>query len=111
MKLGQTLRELRIADHKTQQEICESCGFKQGNYTSWETGRYIPSAENLIKLANYFGCTTDYLLGRESEDGTIVIKSDTQYSDEEQEFIKYYRKLSARQKFAALSFVKGMLAG
>lgn len=26
-----------------------------------------PSVENLVKLADYFGCTTDFLLGREAE--------------------------------------------
>ena len=29
----------------------------------WETGRSKPDADTLIKLAQYFDCTTDYLLG------------------------------------------------
>lgn len=30
----------------------------------WETGKYQPSIENIIKLANYFDCSVDYILGR-----------------------------------------------
>lgn len=30
----------------------------------WETGKYQPSIENIIKLANYFDCSIDYILGR-----------------------------------------------
>ncbi len=29
--------------------------------------RYTPTVENLVKIANHFNCSTDYLLGRETE--------------------------------------------
>lgn len=34
-------------------------------FTNYCTGRTLPIAENLIKIADYFGVSTDYLLGRE----------------------------------------------
>ena len=33
-------------------------------FTNYCTGRTLPIAENLIKIADYFGVSTDYLLGR-----------------------------------------------
>lgn len=111
MNLGQNLRQLRLMKNKTQEEICQVCGFKQGNYTSWETGRYTPTADNLIKLANYFGCSVDYLLGRESEDGVIVVSESNEYTQNEKDLIELFRQLSVRQQYAALGFMKGMLAG
>ena len=34
----------------------------QGNVTKWKNGS-IPNGDTLIKLANYFNCSVDYLLG------------------------------------------------
>ena len=31
----------------------------------WQKGTYEPTAESLIRLAEYFGCSVDYILGRE----------------------------------------------
>ena len=36
--------------------------------SSWETGRKLPPAETLIQLADFFGVSVDYILGRTSED-------------------------------------------
>lgn len=34
----------------------------------WRRGQKMPGAKNLSKLANYFGVTTDYLLGKEQKE-------------------------------------------
>ena len=94
----------------TQQQLADQADISRSNINTGESGKSLPLPDGLIALADCFGCTVDYLLGREREDGMIVLKTD-QYSDDEQEFIKLYRQLSNRQKFAALNFVKGMLAG
>ncbi|MFB9991265.1 helix-turn-helix domain-containing protein [Deinococcus oregonensis] len=31
--------------------------------TKWESGKHFPGPENLVKIAEYFHCSTDYLLG------------------------------------------------
>lgn len=43
----------------------------------WRRGQKMPGAKNLAKLANYFGVTTDYLLGKEQKE-----KPDIQVDDE-----------------------------
>ncbi|MCK9468157.1 MAG: helix-turn-helix domain-containing protein [Porticoccaceae bacterium] len=48
---------------KSQGEVCQALDIKQGTYSTWELGRYQPSFEVLVKLACYFGVTTDWLLG------------------------------------------------
>ena len=47
------------------QEFCEASGISFSTYQNYETGKRIPTAEILIKLADFYGVTTDYLLGRE----------------------------------------------
>ena len=36
----------------------------EGAVRSWESGKAFPDCNTLIKLAEYFSCTTDYLLGQ-----------------------------------------------
>ena len=60
------LKSLRKSNgFTTMQEFCEASGISFSTYQNYETGKRIPTAEILIKLADFYGVTTDYLLGRE----------------------------------------------
>lgn len=111
MKIGQNIKNIRLSQGKTQKEVAEMGGFRQGIYANWENDRYLPGAESLIKLADCFGCTIDYLVGRESEDGVIVVSESNEYTQNEKDLIEVFRQLSVRQQYAALGFMKGMLEG
>ncbi len=47
-------------------------GFGNGTIGKWD--RYAPSSDKLQKVANYFEVSTDYLLGRESEDTDEIME-------------------------------------
>ena len=47
-----------------QYELANRMGVKQASVSAWESGRAMPSAENLLKLADILECTVDALLGR-----------------------------------------------
>lgn len=36
---------------------------RASDVTKWESGKHFPSPENLVKVAEYFACSIDYLLG------------------------------------------------
>mgnify|MGYP005808918633 CR=1 FL=1 len=62
----QRLEDLRIDHDKTQQEIADVLFCKREVYRRYEKGtREIP-VWAVIRLANYYHCTTDYLLGLSS---------------------------------------------
>ena len=105
MNIGKNIRDIRISLGKTQKEIADLGGFRQGIYANWENNRYMPGADSLIKLADCFGCSVDYILGRESEDGVIVLNNNDTYSEEEQNLIKQFRKLSKRQQISVLGII------
>lgn len=64
MAFYKRIKDLREDNDKTQKEIAEFLGMKQPQYYRYETGlRDIPS-DILIKLADYYGVSTDYILGR-----------------------------------------------
>ena len=58
------LRNLRKANHVTQRHLADSLYIDCSTVTKWETGKAIPSPETLNKVADYFGVSVDYLLGR-----------------------------------------------
>lgn len=61
------LRQLREDHDLTQQQVAEMLGMKQPQYYRYEQGyRDIPT-DILIRLADYYGTTTDYILGRSSD--------------------------------------------
>ena len=58
------IRDLREDHDLTQKQIAEILGMSQTGYSKYETGENdIPTAI-LIKLADFYHTTTDYLLGR-----------------------------------------------
>lgn len=64
MALYKRIRDLREDNDKTQNEISKYLGMKQPQYHRYESGlRDIPS-DILIKLADFYGVSTDYILGR-----------------------------------------------
>ncbi len=58
------LRELRDLRGLTQSDVSSQIGIAQNTYSQYETGKREPDMATLVKLANYFGVSVDYLLGR-----------------------------------------------
>lgn len=89
----QILQELEISNSST--------------ITDWRTGKSkSPSTKNIIKFANFFGVSTDYLL-------TGTINSDI-ITEEEKEWLDLYKQLSqidSHSKDECIGFVKGYIAG
>lgn len=60
----QRLIEQRKLDNKTQRQVADYLQITQPSYIRYENGSAEPSLENLLKLADYFDVSVDYLLGR-----------------------------------------------
>lgn len=58
------LSKLRKENKKTQQEMANVLNIRQTSYASYESGANEPNIEKLIKLADYFNVSIDYLVGR-----------------------------------------------
>lgn len=62
--LDKTIRGLRLENHITQEELAKKVGVSTSMIGMYETGARKPSYEVLLKIADYFRVTTDYLLGK-----------------------------------------------
>lgn len=58
-------RLLKLRGSKKQEDIAHEIGISRQSYGFYETGKREPDLNTLIKIARYFGVSTDYLLGIE----------------------------------------------
>ncbi|WP_417044898.1 helix-turn-helix domain-containing protein [Dysosmobacter sp.] len=63
-RMGQRLRELRMERKLPQKELAEMLDVTLRHYQRVEHGEINLSVLTLCTLADYYGVTTDYLLGR-----------------------------------------------
>jgi transcriptional regulator with XRE-family HTH domain len=59
-----TLKELRNKHNIRQQDLSEVMGVSRSTVAMWETGKSFPDPNALVRLADYFGVTVDFLLER-----------------------------------------------
>lgn len=65
MKIFQDrIKEQRKLYGLTQRDIADKLGISQPSYIRYENGSSEPSQENLVKIADIFDVSVDYLLGR-----------------------------------------------
>lgn len=61
--LDERIRELRTAKRVSQVELAQRLGITKQCVSNWENNNIQPSLEMLVKLADFFHVSTDYLLG------------------------------------------------
>ena len=64
---AERIRELRKERGLKQREMAEICGIKLRGYQCYEYGTGYPEVPGLVFLADYFGVSLDYLMGRKDE--------------------------------------------
>lgn len=65
--LGDKLRELRKKNHVTQAKLANYLNLDASSVAKYESGKVTPSPDVLLKIAQYFGVSVDYLLGKDSD--------------------------------------------
>ena len=62
--LSKRIKELRLVSGYTQKYVADKIGVKYQSYQAYELGLSLPSLNNLVKLADLFDVSLDYLVGR-----------------------------------------------
>ena len=57
------LKRLRLDAGITQKKLSEDLGIGQATISQWENGTTKPTADALIALSEYYGVTSDFILG------------------------------------------------
>ncbi len=61
---AERIKELRLARGMSQDALGKVVGVKKFSISGYENGKNFPEVPGLMGLADYFGVSTDYLLGR-----------------------------------------------
>lgn len=92
MALHENLKKIREERKLTKKEVCESTGISERAYLTYEFGEREPKISVIEKLADFYGVTTDYLLGREPAPNPFADLNLSE--DDEAEVIAKYMSLS-----------------
>lgn len=105
-KLAKKIRELRKQSNYNQTQLARFIGMTPSTISDWENERSEPNVIQLIRLADIFNCSIDYLCERESEDGVIKIISQSEKS----EIQTLFDKLDRFEKERVLGYVRALVA-
>ncbi len=64
-QIGKKLKDLRQSVELTQHEFAEKLGLSRVNYTRYETDVSKPDYDTLIKIADFYNISLDYIFERE----------------------------------------------
>lgn len=72
--IGNNIRELRVEKGYTQSQLAKAIGVTQGAIYFWEKSINEPTAGYVIRLATFFGISTDELLSYDRECKKVSLK-------------------------------------
>lgn len=102
------IKELRLEHELTQKELATALNITQDSISLWETSKRIPDTCYVIQLADFFGVTTDYLLGREDDFG--VVKRESPADKDSEELLSLYRELTPSTQEAIKETIRQLVA-
>lgn len=101
------LIELRKSKGLTQKDLSKICNLSPQCISALETGVNKPTGTTLGLLADYFNVSTDFLLGRTDEFGSVVMPGSAPVlSQEETQLLDDYRALTPALKKMILETIK-----
>ena len=68
----QRIRDLWEDSDLTQEQVAEMLGVKQTTYSKYELGKILVPIDILIRLADFYQVSLDYLVGRSNRKGPSV---------------------------------------
>lgn len=90
----------------TPYQVFKATGVAQSSLSDWKHGKSKPKYEKLLKIADYFGVTVDYLLtGEEMQKNKPVAISD-ELTQDEFEMLEIFRSATPEKKKAMMSLLK-----
>lgn len=64
IKIAERIKEFSKYKNAPIKDLLNECGLSKNTLSSMLSGGSTPKSENLAKIADYLGCSIDYLMGR-----------------------------------------------
>ena len=99
--------KLMEENHVTAKQLTGDLGLSGSAISEWKKGKGKPSTDAVVKIARYFGVSTDYILGVEDikkekptpEDGSGL-------TEEQMEIVRLFESAPAALRTAALAVLR-----
>lgn len=92
------LKKLRAEHRVTQKQLADVISVSQQSINKYENHNIEPDIDTLIKIADYFNTSVDYLIGHTDIERKIESVTSYDLNSDEAAFINSYRKLSPKQR-------------
>lgn len=110
MTFAEKSKYLRKERNLSQIQLAEALNVSKACISMIEIGKNEPTANTLIRYADFFECSTDYLLGREDDFGIINIplKTDTPplLNPKEKELLEIFNSLAGEYQMQILEYAR-----
>lgn len=100
------LKELRQEKGLSQEQLAAIINVKNYTIGNWEQERSEPSIADIIKIADYFEISTDYLLGRSNDIG--IIETNANLTQFENMLLSVVNSLTRDDQFQVLGFAQAL---
>lgn len=102
-EFSERLKELRKTRKINQVNLGKYLNFGYTAIANYESGRNEPSFDTLIRLAQYFGVTVDYLLGLSD-----YPQNEKEISEEEEILLFVFRRLDSNEQKILLDIAEAL---
>lgn len=92
------LKKLRAEHRVTQKQLADVISVSQQSINKYENHNIEPDIDTLIKIADFFNTSVDYLIGHTDIERKIESVTSHDLNAEESSLIDSYRKLSPKQR-------------
>lgn len=95
---GIRLKALRKAKGIGQEELAQAIGVQRASVSQYENSGTYPTVDRLIRIARYFGVTTDYLLGLTEENRFNMDRLNDEQYESVLNLIRQLEQANARER-------------
>ena len=108
MDFGNRLSKLRKKRNVSQVNLSVACEVSQETISTYENNKNMPSCEVLVKIADYLGTTTDYLLCRTNSDASIYQISTNDITDDEADVLCNLKSLTPENRAKVIGYIEAL---
>ena len=98
MDILNKIKEMLLAQHKSQKELCDFLGINKQAFSGWNRVQTESYKKYLPQIAEFLGCSVDYLLGRDQKKEAVLSDSQNDEENIDEEIMRLVEGMTLEQK-------------
>ncbi len=109
MDIIERIKELRDENGLSDKDVEKGAGIANSSISQWRRGNCKPSLMNIVRLADYFEVSSDYLLGL-SDRRERMDACSTHLAEDEAQILELYRGFDVKDRFRVIHYCMDIAA-